>query len=96
MDFLREKLPAPLMGHLAGFQKLGVAWGAKKMGGRCLIADEPGLGKTIQAIGVAYCCKFDKKRRLKATRLSVIAIHVCAARLSDCAAFYLDRQCDAH
>ena len=50
MAFLRQNLPASLLGSLADFQKVGVEWGANEMDGRCLIADEPGLGKTIQAI----------------------------------------------
>ena len=41
------------MATLADFQKVGVHWGAVTKNGRCLIADEPGLGKTIQSIGVA-------------------------------------------
>jgi len=54
VESLNAVLPAKLMESLADFQKLGVHWGAIKKKGRCLIADEPGLGKTIQAIGIAY------------------------------------------
>ena len=46
-------LPEKLIATLADFQKVGVYWGAVTKKGRCLIADEPGLGKTIQSIGVA-------------------------------------------
>lgn len=41
---IKTKLP------LRPFQKAGVKWAADR-GGRVLIADEPGLGKTLQALG---------------------------------------------
>lgn len=50
---MKAALPAHLFTKLAEFQKQGVYWGAMVKGGRCLIADEPGLGKTIQSISVA-------------------------------------------
>jgi len=52
---LLDRLPKRLCSILADFQKVGVHWGAILKEGRCLIADEPGLGKTIQSIAVAAC-----------------------------------------
>jgi SNF2 family DNA or RNA helicase len=54
VEGLAAVLPSKLVATLADFQKVGVHWGATTKKGRCLIADEPGLGKTIQAIGIAY------------------------------------------
>jgi SWI/SNF-related matrix-associated actin-dependent regulator of chromatin subfamily A-like protein 1 len=54
LSYLEERLPPLLFKALADFQKVGVHWGAHDKRGRCLIADEPGLGKTIQAIGVSW------------------------------------------
>mmetsp|Transcript_21390 Transcript_21390/g.63938 ORF Transcript_21390/g.63938 Transcript_21390/m.63938 type:complete len:768 (+) Transcript_21390:188-2491(+) len=45
-------IPRSIWRQLAPFQRYGVSWIVKN-NGRCLIADEPGLGKTIQAIGGA-------------------------------------------
>jgi SNF2 family DNA or RNA helicase len=44
-------IPAPLGLEYMGFQKAGIAYAVEK--GSAIIGDEPGLGKTIQAIGVA-------------------------------------------
>jgi len=55
MAHLSLSIPPKLFASLAPFQKTGVHWGAFTKQGRCLIADEPGLGKTIQAIGVSAC-----------------------------------------
>jgi len=54
LEKLGAALPFALFEALRDFQKLGVFWGAFKKMGRCLIADEPGLGKTIQAIGISW------------------------------------------
>ena len=51
---MQAALPEKLFSSLADFQKVGVHWGTTSKQGRCLVADEPGLGKTIQAIGIAY------------------------------------------
>ena len=51
---MQAALPDKLFSSLADFQKVGVHWGTASKHGRCLVADEPGLGKTIQAIGIAY------------------------------------------
>lgn len=45
------KLPAPPGLDYLPYQKAGIAYAARK--GNALIADEPGLGKTIQAIGTS-------------------------------------------
>lgn len=39
--------------HIMPFQKEGIRFGISQRG-RCLIGDEPGCGKTLQAIGIAY------------------------------------------
>lgn len=39
---------------LLPFQRQGVRFGLER-GGRCLIADEMGVGKTLQAIAMASC-----------------------------------------
>ena len=44
-------IPAPAGLTYLGFQKPGIAYAVEK--GNVLIADEPGLGKTIQAIGIS-------------------------------------------
>ena len=45
-------VPRSVWRALAPFQRYGVSWIVKN-NGRALLADEPGLGKTIQAIGAA-------------------------------------------
>ncbi len=44
-------IPVPSGLQYLGYQKAGIAYGLEK--GNVLIADEPGLGKTIQAIGLS-------------------------------------------
>ena len=51
-------LPRFIWKSLAPFQKLGVAFILKKKG-RALLADEPGLGKTIQAIAASAAYKHE-------------------------------------
>ncbi|CDW80246.1 snf2 family n-terminal domain containing protein [Stylonychia lemnae] len=53
-----EKLPTSLAGNLYEFQKKGIEFGISRFG-RILLGDEMGVGKTIQAIGIAYLYKFD-------------------------------------
>ena len=45
-------IPRSIWNALAPFQRYGVSWIVRN-NGRALLADEPGLGKTIQAIGAA-------------------------------------------
>ena len=45
-QYLR-RVDEELVGRLFPFQHAGVLWGLR-CGGRALIADEPGLGKTVQ------------------------------------------------
>lgn len=45
-------IPRSVWSSLAPFQRAGVSWIVRN-NGRALLADEPGLGKTIQAIGAA-------------------------------------------
>lgn len=45
-------IPGPLASALLPFQQEGVKWGLAH-GGRVLIADEMGVGKTVQAIALA-------------------------------------------
>lgn len=49
------RLPVPEGLDYLPYQKAGIAYAVRK--GNALIADEPGLGKTIQAIGVSNCIK---------------------------------------
>lgn len=51
-------LPEKIYKSLYGFQKAGVEFGIK-MHGRILLGDEMGVGKTIQAIAIAYMYKLD-------------------------------------
>ncbi|PRW44334.1 DNA annealing helicase and endonuclease ZRANB3 [Chlorella sorokiniana] len=51
---LYAKLPPFLERALLPFQREGVRFGLAR-GGRCLIADEMGVGKTVQAIALASC-----------------------------------------
>jgi hypothetical protein len=48
------RMPAPLQRALLPFQREGVRFGLAR-GGRCLLADEMGVGKTVQAIALAAC-----------------------------------------
>lgn len=52
------ELPNKMYSLLYPFQKVGIDFGIKKLG-RVLIADEMGVGKTIQAIGIAAIFKED-------------------------------------
>lgn len=47
-------MPPSLERALLPFQRQGVRFGLER-GGRCLIADEMGVGKTLQAIALASC-----------------------------------------
>ena len=47
-------MPKPLRGALMKFQEEGVRFGLTNQG-RVLIADEMGVGKTLQAIALACC-----------------------------------------
>jgi SWI/SNF-related matrix-associated actin-dependent regulator 1 of chromatin subfamily A len=46
------ELPSSMLTNLYEFQKVGIEFGIKKKG-RMLLADEMGVGKTIQAIGIS-------------------------------------------
>ena len=48
-----NRLPVSFKNKLFPFQAQGIAFGIEKKG-RILLADEMGIGKTIQAIGIAY------------------------------------------
>ena len=54
VDERLDALPPVLLDALYPFQLEGVKFGLAR-GGRCLIADEMGVGKTIQALAVAAC-----------------------------------------
>lgn len=47
-------MPASLAAALMPFQSKGVRYAIERQG-RCLIADEMGVGKTLQAIALASC-----------------------------------------
>jgi SWI/SNF-related matrix-associated actin-dependent regulator 1 of chromatin subfamily A len=49
-----EAMPASLRGALMPFQRDGVQYGLARRG-RVLIADEMGVGKTVQALALAAC-----------------------------------------
>ncbi|PRP86521.1 DNA annealing helicase and endonuclease ZRANB3-like [Planoprotostelium fungivorum] len=53
-----DKVPAELLSRMLPFQREGLKFGIQQKG-RCLIADEPGLGKTIQAISISTYYKED-------------------------------------
>ena len=53
-----DSLPETLKSKLYDFQKEGIEFGIKKFG-RLILGDEMGVGKTIQAIGIAYLYKQD-------------------------------------
>eukprot|EP01028_Stygiella_incarcerata_P012118 TRINITY_DN7289_c0_g1_i5.p1 TRINITY_DN7289_c0_g1~~TRINITY_DN7289_c0_g1_i5.p1 ORF type:complete len:787 (+),score=224.21 TRINITY_DN7289_c0_g1_i5:74-2434(+) len=50
---MTEELPPPFIDVLFPFQKEGIVEGIRRKG-RILLADDPGLGKTIQALGIAW------------------------------------------
>ena len=50
-------IPPQLMSTLLPFQIRGIEY-AIEHNGKCLIGDDPGLGKTIQAIAVCLSCNF--------------------------------------
>ena len=54
MDRLYAKIPDVIRDAMFPFQREGVRF-ALRRGGRCLIGDQMGLGKTVQAIAVAAC-----------------------------------------
>ena len=51
-------LPEKIAKNLYPFQKEGVQFGLEKFG-RMLLGDEMGVGKTIQAIAIAYIYRTD-------------------------------------
>jgi SWI/SNF-related matrix-associated actin-dependent regulator 1 of chromatin subfamily A len=53
-----EMLPEAMLKVMFNFQKEGVKFGISKFG-RLLLGDEMGVGKTIQALGIAYVFKND-------------------------------------
>eukprot|EP00347_Sterkiella_histriomuscorum_P021164 403335006 len=53
-----QNLPKSLYAQLYHFQRVGVQFGIDHHG-RCLIGDEMGVGKTIQAISISYLYKKD-------------------------------------
>lgn len=53
-----NQLPKGLYDSLYDFQKVGVQFGIDHHG-RCLIGDEMGVGKTIQAICISYMFRRD-------------------------------------
>eukprot|EP00752_Nemacystus_decipiens_P010050 g8960.t1 len=57
-ETLLYTLPAGLRETLLPFQREGVLYGLRRKG-RCLIADEMGTGKTLQALGVMGCYRED-------------------------------------
>ncbi len=54
VDASFARLPRALRAALLPFQLEGVRYGLERSG-RCLIADEMGVGKTLQAIALASC-----------------------------------------
>lgn len=53
-DSLYQRMPASLKAALLPFQQTGVKFGLTRRG-RVLIADEMGVGKTVQALALASC-----------------------------------------
>ena len=54
VDRLYAKIPGSIRDAMFPFQREGVRF-ALRRGGRCLIGDQMGLGKTVQAIAIAAC-----------------------------------------
>ena len=93
-----QRIPQPLREALMPFQKEGVLFGVRQ-GGRALIADEMGVGKTVQAIALASCyrvrpvpcmdilsCSFSQKPHDQSTFMQLTgSMHVCA--LQHCGLF---------
>ena len=52
-DMLLADYPEPLKSALLGYQREGLVFCARR-GGRCMIADEMGVGKTVQSIAAAW------------------------------------------
>jgi hypothetical protein len=57
-NYKLEMIPEAFLNKLYAFQKEGIKFGLNK-GGRLLIGDEMGVGKTIQALGIAAIYKAD-------------------------------------
>lgn len=57
-----EHIPDPLRKALMKFQEEGVKFGLAR-GGRVLIADEMGIGKTVQGIALACCYQVGLTRK---------------------------------
>jgi SNF2 family DNA or RNA helicase len=55
---IKDFIPIQLLEKMYDFQKTGIEFGLRKHG-RCLIADEMGVGKTIQALGLICCYPSD-------------------------------------
>ena len=60
--------PKMLLARLAAYQREGVRWMLEKLSGpsdACVLADEPGLGKTVQAIAtIVALADCDLARRI--------------------------------
>lgn len=54
VDTALASMPAPLMRALLPFQREGVRFALERRG-RVLLADEMGVGKTVQALAIASC-----------------------------------------
>lgn len=65
MDRRYARMPASLATALLPFQQEGVRYAISRRG-RCLIADEMGVGKTLQAIAFASCYQVMVPRGLHA------------------------------
>lgn len=64
---MEARLPPGLLSALLPFQREGVRRGLQHQG-RILIADEMGVGKTVQAIALAECYKVGQGAREGAYR----------------------------
>ena len=63
-----QRIPRPLREALMPFQREGVLFGVRH-GGRALIADEMGVGKTVQAIALATCYQVSPLPCMKRSRV---------------------------
>ncbi len=64
MERRYAQMPASLAKALLPFQREGVRYAIARQG-RCLIADEMGVGKTLQAIAFAACYQVSRRCRTR-------------------------------
>ena len=74
-----QRIPRPLREALMPFQREGVLFGVRH-GGRALIADEMGVGKTVQAIALASCYRVSPVQCVKRSHIHFSESHMFRVR----------------